>query len=78
MLAELLQAMPKNDLANVIEDAPTTRKEPFWNDRESNLFLMLCPAVQRSLFCGSATQEDLADSEISDTQPRDVKVPIKQ
>ena len=41
-------------------------------------FLMLCPAVQRSLFCGSATQEDLADSEISDTQPRDVKVPIKQ
>jgi len=38
MLAELLQAMPKNDLANAIEDAPTTRKEPFWNDRESNPF----------------------------------------
>jgi hypothetical protein len=47
MLAELLQAMPKNDLANAIEDAPTTRKEPFWNDRESNLF-------SDAVSCGSA------------------------
>ena len=50
MLAELLQAMPKNDVANAIEDAPTTRKEPFWNDRESNLFSDAVSCVFRVLY----------------------------
>ena len=37
MLAESPQAMPKNNLENAIEDAPTTRAEPFGNGSESNL-----------------------------------------
>jgi len=39
MLAESPQAMPKNDLENVIKDAPTTRTEPFGNGSDGNLLL---------------------------------------
>jgi hypothetical protein len=42
MLAESPQSMPKNDLDEAIEDAPTTRTEPFWSGSQSNFFLMLC------------------------------------